>query len=60
VCRAAFSFSIDESTDQPIALRLTNTRHVAAGRLAFGQVALQMQTETNAEIPVELATALAP
>jgi hypothetical protein len=60
VCRAAFSFSVDASTDQPIALRLTNTRHVAAGRLAFGQVALRMQTETNAEIPVELATALIP
>src|SRR5262249_31861448 len=60
VCRAAFSFSIDQSTDQPIALRLTNARHIAAGRLAIGQVALQMQTETNAEIPIELATALAP
>lgn len=60
VCRAAFSFTIDTSTDQPIALRVANTRPVQAGRLALGQVALQIQTETNAEIPAELVSALGP
>jgi hypothetical protein len=58
VCRAGFSFSVDASTEQPIALRVANTRPISAGRLALGQVALQMQTETETEIPAELASAL--
>jgi hypothetical protein len=60
VCRAIFAFSIDASTDQPIALRVANTRAAWGGRLALGQVTLQMQTETKAKIPAELATALGP
>jgi hypothetical protein len=52
------SFAIDEATDQPISLRISNERAAFDGRLALGSVTLMRQANKRPEIPQALQTAL--
>jgi len=58
VFEATVSFMIDETTDQPISLRISNERAAFEGRLVLGSVTLTPHTSTPPEIPHELQTAL--
>jgi hypothetical protein len=58
VFEATASFMIDETTAQPIALRINNERAAFEGRLVLGSVTLTRQTNRRPELPYELQTAL--
>ena len=58
VFEATVSFMIDETTDQPISLRISNERAAFEGRLVLGSVTLTLQAHRRPEIPHELRTAL--
>jgi hypothetical protein len=58
VFETTLSFTIEDSTDQPISLRISNERAAFDGRLALGSVTLTRQTNRRPEIPEELQTAL--
>lgn len=58
VFETTVSFTIEEATDQPISLRISNERAAFDGRLALGSVTLTRQTNRRPEIPQELQTAL--
>jgi hypothetical protein len=58
LCRAMLTFTVENSTDQPISFRIANLQPASSGRLALGQVELSLQTAARAAIPVELSTAL--
>jgi hypothetical protein len=49
---------IDETTEQPISLRISNERAAFEGRLVLGSVTLTLQAHRRPEIPHELRTAL--
>jgi hypothetical protein len=58
VFEATVSFVIDDTTDQPISLRISNERAAFEGRLVLGSVTLTPQATRRPEIPRELQTAL--
>jgi hypothetical protein len=58
VFEATVSFMIDETTEQPISLRISNERAAFEGRLVLGSVTLTLQAHRRPEIPHELRTAL--
>ena len=58
VCEVTIEFSVAESTDQPIALRVANLRNAFSGRLALAHVAVSPRLKPRTEIPAELTTAL--
>jgi hypothetical protein len=58
VVEATLSFTIEDSTEQPISLRISNERAAFEGRLALGSVTLTHQTKRRPKIPEELQTAL--
>jgi hypothetical protein len=56
LCQATIGFSIDASTEQPIALRVANLQPATGGRVVLGHIALTTQSE--ASLPPELSAAL--
>ena len=58
LCQATLGFTVDSTTDQPIAFRIVNLHSASGGRLVLGEVALTARTAPRAAIPVELSTAL--
>jgi hypothetical protein len=58
VVEATTLFTIDETTDQPISLRISNERAAFEGRLVLGSVTLTPHANRRPEIPDELRSAL--
>lgn len=58
VCELTVEFTVAESTDQPISLRIVNLCWAFNGRLALAHVALSPRLKAPADLPAELKTAL--
>jgi hypothetical protein len=58
VCKVVFDFAVDETTVQPIQIRVFNRRMAFRGELAFGQAVLQRRRLVSAKVAAELMTAL--
>jgi hypothetical protein len=56
--RVALAFTVDQTTEQPICLRVAILQPRSRGLLALVDVGLSTQTIAEVTIPVELATAL--
>jgi hypothetical protein len=58
ICEETIEFTVDESTDQPVALRVANLRYAFSGRLALVHVAVSPRLKPRPHIPAELTRAL--
>ena len=58
ICEETVEFTIDESTDQPVALRVANSRYAFSGRLALVHVVVSPRLKPLPHVPAELTRAL--